>query len=103
MQAKSKKTKWPRAVIPWRKRFYWRPQTRWLKRLRRTGLANMPRRRCNRAKMACSFRKRLADLRHPLPGQRCEGYAWIARTPPIRATDWRRSRYRERVCGDRRM
>ena len=26
MQAKSKKTRWPRAVIPWRKRFYWRPQ-----------------------------------------------------------------------------
>ena len=34
MNAKPKKTRWPRAVIPWRKWFYWRPQTRWLKRQR---------------------------------------------------------------------
>ena len=34
MQVKSKKARWHRAVIPWRKRFYWRPETRWLKRRR---------------------------------------------------------------------
>ena len=34
MNAKSKKPRWPWSVIPWRKRFYWRPETRWLKRQR---------------------------------------------------------------------
>jgi hypothetical protein len=34
MSAKSKRPIRAEAMIPWRKRFYWRPKTRWLKRQR---------------------------------------------------------------------
>ena len=43
MQVKSKKPRWPWAVIPWRKRFYWRLQTRWLKRQRAHRASKHPR------------------------------------------------------------
>ena len=42
MSAKSKRPIRAEAMIPWRKRFYWRPKTRWLKR-QRAALASMPR------------------------------------------------------------
>ena len=41
MHAKSKKTRWPDSVILWRKRFYWRPETRSLKRQRVYQAGNM--------------------------------------------------------------